>query len=112
MFPYRRGHFTLEETKKQRFRHEMKKTVLAAILLGLMLTACQENKQSEKKMETNLELTQEWDKVFPQSSKVNHQKVTFHNRYGITLAADMYMPKGAEGRKLASSASAAGAAWP
>ena len=40
-----------------------------------------------------LELTQEWDKTFPQSDKVEHTKITFHNRYGITLAADLYKPK-------------------
>ena len=45
-----------------------------------------------------LNLTQEWDKVFPKSDRVDHKKVTFHNRYGITLAADMYTPKGAEGK--------------
>ena len=45
-----------------------------------------------------LNLTQEWDKVFPKSDKVDHKKVTFHNRYGITLAADMYMPRGVEGK--------------
>lgn len=45
-----------------------------------------------------LTLTKEWDKTFPQSDKVNHSKVTFHNRYGITLAADMYVPKKAEGK--------------
>ena len=45
-----------------------------------------------------LNLTQEWDKVFPKSDKVDHKKVTFHNRYGITLAADMYTQKGAEGK--------------
>ena len=45
-----------------------------------------------------LPLTQEWDKTFPQSDKVNHSKVTFHNRYGITLAADMYTPKNASGK--------------
>lgn len=45
-----------------------------------------------------LELTQEWDKTFPKSEKVNHRKVTFHNRYGITLAADLYEPKGVEGK--------------
>ena len=45
-----------------------------------------------------LQLTQEWDKTFPQSDKVNHSKVTFRNRYGITLAADLYMPKEAQGR--------------
>lgn len=43
-------------------------------------------------------MTQEWDKVFPKSNKVNHRKVTFHNRYGITLAADLYEPKNAVGR--------------
>ncbi len=46
-----------------------------------------------------LALTQEWDKVFPKSDKVDHRKVTFVNRYGITLAADMYTPKDAA-RKL------------
>lgn len=43
-----------------------------------------------------LELTQEWDKTFPQSDKVEHTKVTFHNRYGITLAADVYKPRQAK----------------
>lgn len=42
---------------------------------------------------SELSLTTEWDKTFPKSEKVNHSKVTFHNRYGITLAADMYEPK-------------------
>lgn len=45
-----------------------------------------------------LNLTTDWDKVFPKSDKVDHSKVTFHNRYGITLAADLYIPKGATGR--------------
>ena len=45
-----------------------------------------------------LNLTNEWDKVFPQSDKVEHKKVTFYNRYGITLAADMYTPKNASGK--------------
>lgn len=40
-----------------------------------------------------LTLEQNWDKVFTKSNKVDHKKVTFHNRYGITLAADMYIPK-------------------
>ena len=48
-------------------------------------------------MEEQLHLTQEWDKTFPQNSSVEHRKVTFHNRYGITLAADLYRPKGAAG---------------
>ena len=46
----------------------------------------------------DLKLTQEWDKTFTKSDKVDHSKVTFINRYGITLAADMYVPKNAEGR--------------
>lgn len=45
-----------------------------------------------------LTLTDEWDKTFPKSDKVNHRKVTFHNRYGITLAADLYEPKNASGK--------------
>lgn len=45
-----------------------------------------------------LNLTREWDKTFPKSAKVDHCKVTFLNRYGITLAADLYTPKGVEGR--------------
>ena len=45
-----------------------------------------------------LKLVTEWDKTFPKSDKVDHSKVTFVNRYGITLAADMYVPKGAEGK--------------
>ena len=45
-----------------------------------------------------LHLTNEWDKTFPKSEKVNHKKVTFINRYGITLAADLYEPKDAKGK--------------
>ena len=45
-----------------------------------------------------IELTTEWDKVFPKSDKVNHEKVTFKNRYGFTLAADLYKPKDSEGK--------------
>lgn len=49
-------------------------------------------------MNEKLSMTQEWDKVFPKSDKVNHRKITFHNRYGITLAADLYEPKNASGK--------------
>ena len=48
-----------------------------------------------------LNLTNDWDKTFPKSNKVDHCKVTFHNRYGITLAADMYAPKNAAGKLAA-----------
>ncbi|WP_289094399.1 alpha/beta hydrolase [uncultured Bifidobacterium sp.] len=50
---------------------------------------------------TTLTLTEEWDKTFPKSEQVNHRKVTFRNRYGITLAADLYEPKNAAGRLAA-----------
>ncbi len=45
-----------------------------------------------------MELTMQWDKTFPKSEKVDHRKVTFRNRYGMTLAADLYQPKGAAGK--------------
>ena len=65
--------------------------------MGLTLMACttsnKNENQNEKDMNTTLQLTQEWDKVFPKSDKVDHKKVTFKNRYGIELAADMYIPK-------------------
>ena len=48
-------------------------------------------------MNSTLTLTQEWDKTFPQNDAVDHCKVTFHNRFGIELAADLYKPKGAQG---------------
>ncbi|MFR3332313.1 MAG: alpha/beta hydrolase [Odoribacter splanchnicus] len=54
-------------------------------------------KENVRKME-KLKLTEEWDKVFPQSDKVIHSKVTFCNRYGITLAADMYIPENVTGK--------------
>lgn len=65
-------------------------------LFGLTESTAQTT-QNNSNME-QLTLTQEWDKTFPQSGKVNHSKVTFHNRYGITLAADLYIPKNAGGR--------------
>ena len=77
----------------------MKKLILLA-LAALILAACgnkQETKNNEN-MKQELTLTQEWDKVFPQSDKVDHKKVTFKNRFGITLAADMYTPKNATGK--------------
>ena len=49
-------------------------------------------------MNENLNLVQEWDKTFSKSDKVNHEKVTFHNRYGVTLVGDLYTPKNVEGK--------------
>ncbi len=61
-------------------------------MLALGASAC-----TRTQTETDMEQT-EWDKVFPQSDRVNHRKVTFTNRYGITLAADLYVPKEASGK--------------
>ena len=61
-------------------------------------TADADSQEGDAMMSDGLTLTSEWDKVFPQSDKVNHRKVTFHNRYGITLAADLYEPKDAKGK--------------
>ena len=76
----------------------MKKIILALAIFGLAFTSHSNNPTKRDKMNTTLQLTQEWDKTFPKSNKVDHKKVTFKNRYGIELAADMYIPKGANGK--------------
>ena len=80
----------------------MKKLFLAAMLLGGMLVACNNKQTINNDMEQKLELTQEWDKVFPLSEKVNHHKVTFKTQYGLTLAADLYTPAASEKLKVKS----------
>ncbi len=80
----------------------MKKVFLLAVVVSAMLTACTGNQPT--KTETNmqkLELTQDWDKVFALSEKVTHKKVTFQTQYGQTLAADLYVPKNAQGKLAA-----------
>ncbi len=77
----------------------MKKLIILAVA-ALTMAACgnkQETKNNEN-MKQELTLTQEWDKVFPLSDKVNHRKVTFETQYGLTLAADLYTPKDANGK--------------
>lgn len=82
----------------------MKKKVITIVMFVTSLMTI--NSQNMINPNTNtsiapieqLELTQEWDKTFPKSDKVDHRKVTFVNRYGITLAADMYTPKGIGGK--------------
>lgn len=69
-------------------------------LVGNTQAIDQVEKSNRRNME-NLALTNEWDKTFPKSEKVNHSKVTFTNRYGITLAADLYIPKNATGKLAA-----------
>lgn len=74
------------------------KTVMTAAVMAAALTT---DAQTAYKNDTDmdrLELTKEWDKTFPKSEKVSHEKVTFRNRYGITLAADLYKPVGADGK--------------
>jgi len=81
----------------------MKQMIIAAMLAAGVLTACNQ-KDNQTKTEENmqkLELTQEWDKVFPLSDKVNHRKVTFETQYGLTLAADLYTPKNGQGKLAA-----------
>ena len=78
----------------------MKRTLIlaAALLAACPLTCFGQSNRSDTTMKQNPNLTREWDKVFPQSDRVNHSKVTFRNRYGITLAADLYIPRNASGK--------------
>ena len=80
----------------------MNRKLTALLMICAMLitgAACKRtNDLNNVKNMKNLNLTAEWDKTFPKSNKVNHSKVTFTNRYGITLAADMYVPKNANGK--------------
>ena len=79
----------------------MKKVILLAVV-ALMMTACNNKQETNNtdNMKQQLVLTQEWDKVFPLSEKVNHRKVTFETQYGLTLAADLYTPKDAQGKLM------------
>ena len=77
----------------------LQSVVIAALVATMPLAGCTD-KKTDQKMETKT-LTTEWDKKFPQSEKVNHRKVTFKNRYGITLAGDLYTPKNAGGKLAA-----------
>ena len=84
------------------------KQILIYVAVVALMTTCnnqpqtteaKETKKEEMKQELNL--TQEWDKVFPLSEKMNHRKVTFETQYGLTLAADLYTPKEAKGKMAA-----------
>jgi fermentation-respiration switch protein FrsA (DUF1100 family) len=74
-------------------------TASAAIAMAESTDFAQTKASSNK--ESVMQLTQDWDKTFPKSDKVDHQKVTFKNRYGITLAADLYQPKNRGSNRLA-----------
>ncbi|CAG1019104.1 hypothetical protein BURC_03960 [Burkholderiaceae bacterium] len=75
-------------------------TAFAAALVGPQAALAAPSAGSSSRTST-LSLTSNWDKTFPKSAKVDHRKVTFKNRYGITLAADLYLPKNRANRKLA-----------
>ncbi len=77
----------------------MKKLIILAVAV-LTMAACSNTQETKNtnSMKQELNLTQEWDKVFPLSEKVNHRKVTFETQYGLTLAADLYTPKDAKGK--------------
>ena len=86
---------------------KLNKKLLAVVLAGLMtMTVSGLTAEKAQVKETGnakgavMQLEQKWDKTFPQSSKVDHKKITFHNRYGVTLVADMYIPKNSKGKKL------------
>lgn len=78
----------------------MKNLILSISLLALTIGAAAQHEERSNKMNT-LAMTEHWDKVFPKSEKTTHEKVTFHNRYGITLSADLYKPKNAGGKMAA-----------
>ena len=87
---------------------KLNKKLLAVVLAGLMTMSVSglaaektQVKETGNAKGAVMQLEQKWDKTFPQSSKVEHKKITFHNRYGVTLVADMYIPKNSKGKKLA-----------
>lgn len=80
------------------------KTLTTALFLGSTLLGTSamatlpQNAMAIEIPAQSIQLTQEWDKIFPKSDKVEHRKVTFQNRYGITLVGDLYVPKNASGK--------------
>lgn len=101
MKPYNNSHMIMSIGNHKK-NYVMKINVVSIFIVLLALTSCVNNSTSKrnKNMDT-LNLTQKWDKTFPKSDKVEHTKVTFHNRYGIALAADLYKPQNAQGRLAA-----------
>lgn len=80
----------------------MKQLSKMLVLGGMLSTviSCSTQPSSNHTKGGDMELTTKWDKTFPKSVNVEHQKVTFKNRYGITLTADMYTPKNLQNKKL------------
>ena len=80
----------------------MKKALAAGLAVGIAaassVSAAATVDESAAASDSGLRLAATWDKTFAQSDKVEHRKITFKNRYGITLAADLYKPKDAKGK--------------
>ena len=75
-----------------------------ALACTIVLVGCQSGSRQAihtANKESAMQLIQKWDKTFPKSDKVDHQKVTFKTRYGITIAADLYQPKSTSGKLAA-----------
>lgn len=73
-----------------------------AVLAGSALAAAGDTSDNSILKEgKEMKLEQSWDKIFPKSDKVDHRKVTFQNRYGITLVGDLYTPKEGRGKLAA-----------
>lgn len=93
---------SLSVEKSMKIYMKMALKIFMALVVCGCFAGCREVQDKQLNtydiMEEKLNLTSEWDKVFPQSDKVLHSKITFHNRYGVTLAADLYIPKDAEGK--------------
>ena len=84
------------------FAADMRKIVLSIIMLAMTaVTSDAQNVQDKATKTCSLQLVNEWDKTFPKSDKVRHEKVTFRNRFGIMLAADLYVPKKGEAKMAA-----------
>lgn len=80
----------------------MKKYILPLIMLAMTaMTTKAQDVQNKATQSNTLQLENQWDKTFPKSDKVRHEKVTFRNRFGITLAADLYIPKEAKSKLAA-----------
>lgn len=75
----------------------MKKIILITLLLVGVISGITAQNKNIANMKA-IELTKEWDKTFSQSENVNHSKITFQNKYGITLVADMYIPQNAKNK--------------
>lgn len=94
----------LDEVRNCKRTFATTKILTTALVAVLIVCGCDRDKRQsniDENMNTTQQLTNEWDKVFPLSEKVNHKKVTFVTQYGFTLAGDLYTPKEATGKLAA-----------